>query len=144
MLRLSNDTARQGPGSYRAATISQGVSAPAVLVAESPPQLATVSVGLEIQPQRSGARFTWERSHHVIAGVSQQRECGCINHMSEHQSGSWSQHTDVSRYLLEISEGVKTLHCPRLPHRAGAGRKMLQYSWCSVGGKSNIAALQKR
>lgn len=63
--------------------------------------------------------------------------------MSEHQSRSWSQHTNVSHYLLEVSEGVKTLHGPQLPHRAGAGRLMLAVTG-SVEGKSNTAALQKR
>lgn len=143
MLSLSKDAAPQGPGSYRAATISLEVSGPVVWVVVSPPHLATASAGLQIQLWRLGAGFGWERSCCVTAGVSQQHERGCIDHRSEHQPRSWSQHTDVSHYLLEVSEGVRTLHCPQPPHRAGAGRKMLQYSWCNVQGKSNRVALQK-
>lgn len=48
-LSLSKQTAPQGPGSHRVATISQGVSAAVVWVAVSPPQLAAASAGLEIQ-----------------------------------------------------------------------------------------------
>lgn len=125
MLSLSKHIAPRGPGSYRAATISQEASAPVVWVALSPPQLATAPAGWEIQPWMWRAGVIWERPCRAIVGVSQQHECGCIDHTSEHQTRSWSQHTDVSHYLLEISERVKILRCPQPPHGAGAGRKML-------------------
>lgn len=85
MLSLSEDTPWEGPGSHRAAITSQVVSVPVVLGTESPPQPGTASAGLEIQPWRMGAAFTWEKSHHVKAGTSQWCEGGCTD-VCEHLS----------------------------------------------------------